>query len=84
MSRKGKVRADDAKAPLGILRFLYMGSADVKKELEYYTKALGVKKVWDFTSIGTRVAAVQVSSGPLLLLATAQPLPFSPCSKLGT
>jgi len=46
-----------------------MGSSDVGKDLDYYTKVLGGKKVWDFTSMGTRVAAVLVSSGPLLLLA---------------
>lgn len=69
MSRKGNVRADDSNAPLGILRFLYVGSSDVKKDLDYYRRVLGAEKVWDFSSMGTRVAAVQVSSGPLLLLA---------------
>jgi len=66
---------DDAKAPLEILRFLYAGSSDVAKDLDYCTKVLGAKKVWDFSSTGTRVAAVRVSSGPLLLLAGHRPAP---------
>jgi predicted enzyme related to lactoylglutathione lyase len=61
--------------PLGTLRFLYTGSSDVKKDLEYYTKVLGAKKIWDFTSFGTRVAAVEVCNGPLLLLAGHRPAP---------
>ena len=75
MSRKGKVREDDESTPLGILRFRYVGSSYVKKDFDYYTKVLGAKKIWDFTSMGTRVAAVQVSSGPLLLLAGQRPAP---------
>ena len=64
-----------AKGPLGVLRFLYVGSSDVGKDLEYYTTILEAKKVWDFTSMGTRVAGVQVCSGPLLLLAGHRPAP---------
>jgi len=75
LSRKDRVSVDVAKAPLGILRFLYVGSSDVAKDLDYYIRVLGAKKVWDFTSMGTRVAAVQVSSGPLLLLAGHRPSP---------
>jgi len=69
LSPRSPTSADAANTPLGVLRFLYIGSSDVGKDLDYYTKVLGGKKVWDFTSMGTRVAAVQVSSGPLLLLA---------------
>ena len=75
MSPKERVSVDGTKAPLGILRFLYVGSSDVKKDLDYYTKVLGAKKMWDFSSMGTRVAAVQVCSGPLLLLAGHRPAP---------
>jgi len=72
---KSRVSVDIAKNPLGILRFLYLGSSDVSKDLEYYTTILKAKKIWDFTSMGTRVAAVQVCSGPLLLLAGHRPAP---------
>jgi predicted enzyme related to lactoylglutathione lyase len=75
MSPKDKVPVDSGKGPLGILRFLYVGSSDVAKDLDYYTKVLGAKTVWDFTSMGTRVAAVQVCSGPILLLAGHRPAP---------
>ena len=55
--------------PFGELRFLYVGSADVGRDLKYYVDALGSKKVWDRTAFGTRVAAVRVAEGPLILLA---------------
>jgi len=72
---KNPASVDVAKSPLGVLRFLYVGSSDVSRDLEYYTKTLEAKKVWDFTSMGTRVAAVQACSGPLLLLAGHRPVP---------
>ncbi len=85
MSPKHPASVDVAKNPLGVLRFLYVGSSDVRKDLDYYTKILGARKIWDFTSMGTRVAAVNVSSGPLLLLAGHRPAPlFYRCSRLRT
>lgn len=64
-----------ASVPFGALRFLYVGSSDVKRDLEYYEKVLGSKKVWDRTAFGTRVAALEVCNGPLLLLAGHRPAP---------
>lgn len=61
--------------PFGTLRFLYVGSSDVKRDLEYYEKVLGSRKVWDHTAFGTRVAAVEVCDGPPLLLAGHRPAP---------
>lgn len=61
--------------PFGTLRFLYVGSSDVKRDLDYYEKVLGSRKVWDHTAFGTRVAAVEVCDGPLLLLAGHRPAP---------
>jgi len=52
-----------------------IGSEDPKRLVDYYTKILGARKIWDFTSMGTRVAAINVSSGPLLLLAGHRPAP---------
>ena len=75
MSPKHPASLDVGKSPLGVLRFLYVGSSDVRKDLDYYTKILGARKIWDFTSMGTRVAAINVSSGPLLLLAGHRPAP---------
>ena len=62
-------------APLGKLRFLYVGSSDVKRDLDYYVKVLGSRKVWDREAFGTRVAAVELCDGPLLLLAGHRPAP---------
>ena len=61
--------------PSWSLAFSLCGKLHVRKDLEYYTKTLGARKIWDFTSMGTRVAAVNVSSGPLLLLAGHRPAP---------
>ena len=59
--------------PFGILRYLYVGSKGVQKDLDYYTKVLGAEKVWDISSSGTRVAAVRLGKGPLVLLADHRP-----------
>jgi len=61
--------------PFGKLRFLYVGSSDVKRDLDYYVKVLGSRKVWDRTAFGTRVAAMELCDGPLLLLAGHRPAP---------
>ncbi len=45
------------------------------KDLEYYVSTLGCKKVWDFSEFGTRVAAVEICDGPLVLLAGHRPAP---------
>lgn len=55
-------------APLGRLEYLYVASADVGRDLDYYTKTLGAKVVWDFSEFGTRVAAVQVCERPPLYI----------------
>jgi len=69
LSPKNAASVNVTNSPLGVLRFLYVGSSDVGKDLDYYTKILEAEKVWDFISMGTRVAAVRVCAGPLLLLA---------------
>ena len=62
-------------APFGPLKYLYIGTANVQKDLDYYTKILGAKKAWDLSSFGTRVAALRLGKGPLLLLADHRPAP---------
>ena len=61
------------KLPFGPLRYLYVGSSDIQKDLDYYTKVLGAKKLWDLSRFGTRVAALRLGSGPLVLLADHRP-----------
>ena len=61
------------RVPFGPLKYLYVGSSDIQKDLDYYTGILGAKKVWDLSSFGTRVAALRLGQGPLLLLADHRP-----------
>ena len=63
-----------APSPVGPVRFLYVGSADVGRDLAAYASA-GGSVVWDKTAFGTRVAAVRWGDGPLVLLAGHRPAP---------
>jgi hypothetical protein len=56
------------------LRFLYVGSSDVGRDLAAYV-AVGGIVVWDKTAFGTRVAAVRMGPEPLILLAGHRPSP---------
>ncbi len=47
-------------APFGRLRYLYMGTSNVQKDVDYYTKVF---------------AALQLGVGPVLLLANHRPAP---------
>lgn len=58
--------------PFGPLRFLYVGSSDVGRDLAAY-KAAGAEALWDKAAFGTRVAAVRAGPGPLVLLAGHRP-----------
>jgi len=60
-------------ASFGSLKYLYIGTSNIQKDLDYYTKVLGGRKVWDLSSFGTRVAALRLGKGPLLLLADHRP-----------
>lgn len=59
--------------PFGPLRYLYVGSSDVGRDLEFYRDRLGAEIVWDFRESGAHVAAVRFGTGPLLLLADHRP-----------
>lgn len=59
----------------GPVRFLYVGSADVGRDLAAWA-ALGAATVWDKEAFGTRVAAVRLAGdGPLVLIAGHRPAP---------
>ena len=62
-------------ASFGRLRYLYVGTSNIQKDVDYYTKVLGAEKVWDISSFGTRVAALRLGEGPLMLLADHRPAP---------
>lgn len=55
---------------LGRLEYIYVGSADVEKDLAYYRDVLGAEVVWDFSEFGTRVAGVRLlGERPMVLIA---------------
>jgi hypothetical protein len=55
-------------APFQQLDFLYTPSRDMATDLVYFTKVLGGRVVFAVEAMGTRVAAVQLTTGPPLLL----------------
>jgi predicted enzyme related to lactoylglutathione lyase len=61
--------------PVGSLRYLYMGTSNTQRDADYYTKVLGAQKLWDVSSFGTRVAALRLGEGPVILLADHRPAP---------
>ena len=60
-------------ASFGRLRYLYVGTSNVQKDVDYYAKVLGAEKIWDMSSFGARVVALRLGEGPLLLLADHRP-----------
>jgi hypothetical protein len=58
----------DQPAPFEQLDFLYMPSRDVAADLEYFTEVLGGRVVFTIESMGTRVAAIQLTRHPPLVL----------------
>jgi hypothetical protein len=55
-------------APFEQLDFLYTPSRDVAADLAYFTQVLGGRKVFAIEAMGTRVAAVELTEGPPLVL----------------
>ena len=55
-------------APFQQLDFLYTPSRDVATDLVYFTEVLGGRVVFAIEAMGTRVAAVQLTTGPPLVL----------------
>jgi predicted enzyme related to lactoylglutathione lyase len=62
-------------APLGKLEYLYVGTSDFSRDLEYYTKVLGAKVLWSYEEFGAKVAGLRLSEGPQYLLADHRPAP---------
>ena len=57
-------------APFGSLDFLYVPSRDVAEDLRWFGEVLGGRVVFAIDSMGTRVAAVELSDDPPLVLLT--------------
>lgn len=61
---------------LGDVIYLYIGSADVGRDLRFYLEGLGGEQVWRFQAMGAEVAGVRLSGlgpvevpdGPVLVL----------------
>ena len=64
-----------AKAPLGELKYLYVGTAKFAEDLAFYRDILGAELVWNFYSFGARVAGFRVAKGPMLIIADHRPAP---------
>ena len=56
--------------PFGSLDFLYVPSRDVAEDLHWFEEILGGHVVFAIDSMGTRVAAVELSDDPPLVLLT--------------
>jgi hypothetical protein len=63
-------RGDDAPPPFLSLDFVYTPSRDVPADLEHFTNILGGRVVFAIESDGTRVAGVELTEGPPLVLLT--------------
>lgn len=58
----------DQPAPFQQLDFVYTPSTDVAADLGYFSEVLGGRVVFAVEAMGTRVAAVQFTEGPPLVL----------------
>jgi hypothetical protein len=56
-------------APLGTLRYLYVGSSDPAADIAYWRDVVGANVEWDYREFGTRVAGLRVADGPLWIVA---------------
>jgi len=61
--------------PLGVLKYLYVGSAKFKEDLAYYRDVLGAQVIWNKHAFGAHVAALRVAEGPQILIADHRPSP---------
>lgn len=60
----------DPGGPFEQLDFLYVPSRDVAADRDHFTEVLGGRLVFAVESMNTRVAAVELTSGPPLVLLT--------------
>lgn len=69
MSRAATRRGVSA-PPFDRLDFLYTPSADVPTDLKYFVQVLGGRAVFAIDAMGTKVAAVELTEDPPLVLLT--------------
>jgi hypothetical protein len=68
--RAATARSDTPAPPFERLDFLYTPSTDVPRDLKYFTEVLGGRAIFAIDAMGTRVAAVELTEGPPLVLLT--------------
>ena len=61
--------------PFGNLEYLYVGTANVPRDVAYYRDVLGALLRWNLTGLDAHVAAFRLGEGPLFLLADHRPAP---------
>jgi hypothetical protein len=61
---------DAPATPFERLDFLYTPSTDVPRDLKYFTEVLGGRAVFAIDAMGTKVAAVELTERPPLVLLT--------------
>jgi hypothetical protein len=61
---------DTPAPPFERLDFPYTPSTDVPRDLRYFTEVLGGRAIFAIDAMGTKVAAVELTEGPPLVLLT--------------
>lgn len=56
-----------------ILRYLYVGSADIDRDIATWSAMQGARVRWRFQHFGADVAAIDLGSPPVILLADHRP-----------
>ena len=67
--------AEPMAPPFAKLAYLYVGTSDFKRDLEYYTKVLGAEVLWNYNEFDANVAGLRLAEGPQFLLADHRPAP---------
>ena len=70
MADRVTAHTDDVAPPFQSLDFVYTPSRDVRADLDYFTSTIGGRVVFAIESNGTRVAAVELTEGPPLVILT--------------
>jgi uncharacterized protein len=56
-----------------ILRYLYVGSSDIERDIALWSTVSGATMRWRFQHFGADVAAIDLGSSPVVLLADHRP-----------
>lgn len=71
-----------------ILRYLYVGAADIDRDIATWSAMQGARVRWRFQHFGADVAAIDLGSPPVILLADHRPpgsvLPIYAVDNLGS